>query len=234
MEIIMQPKRPAKLSNYAEVCLQALSGSGLGDKVSLGGAVGLMHYYEYRSTNDVDAWWESDATADERHNIVNLIEKTLRPYGEVHTRTWGDVVSVELNRGRKTVFSFQIAQRSVQLEPSQNSPLGDILIDSFSDLVASKMVALIERGAPRDFRDIFTLCQEGITTPSRCWQLWRRRQKMAGADTAIERARLAIETHLARVEQHRPLVQIRDESERQAAEKLRAWFKNVFLGATGT
>jgi predicted nucleotidyltransferase component of viral defense system len=30
-------------------------------------------------------------------------------------------------------------------------------IDSFGDLVASKMVALVERGAPRDFFDIFTL-----------------------------------------------------------------------------
>jgi hypothetical protein len=53
---------------------------------------------------------------------------------------------------------------------------------------------------------------------------------MGGTDSAIERARLAIETHLARIEQHRPLNQIVAESERQAAEKLRAWFKNVFLG----
>ena len=230
----MQPQRPAKLSKYAEVCFQALSEPGLGNKVSLGSAVGLMHYFEYRLNNDVDAWWGVDANGDERQNIVHLIEKTLRPYGEVHMRTWGDVVSIELSVGGKAVFSFQIAQRSAQLEPSQKSPLGDILIDSFSDLVASKMVALVERGAPRDFRDIFTLCQEGITTPARCWQLWRRRQTMGGADSTTERARLAIETHLARIEQHRPLNQIGAESERQAAEKLRAWFRNVFLGAVDT
>ena len=109
--------------------------------------------------------------------------------------------------------------------------MGDFLLDSFDDLIASKMVALVERGAPRDFRDIFSLCQEGIITPARCWQLWRQRQKMAGADTASEHARLAIATHLARIEQHRPLDQIDNQSERQMAEKVRAWFKTVFITA---
>jgi hypothetical protein len=58
--------RPTQLSPYAEVVLQALAGAGVGHKISLGGALGLQHYCEYRVTNDIDAWWEPSATGEER------------------------------------------------------------------------------------------------------------------------------------------------------------------------
>ena len=74
------------------------------------------------------------------------------------------------------------------------------------------MVALVERGAPRDFRDIHAVCQAGLITPRGCWTLWGRRQREAGNDADPERARLAVETHLARIAQHRRLEQIADPS----------------------
>jgi hypothetical protein len=229
----MRPTRPKKLPQYAVLCLQALGGSRLGAKLSLGGAVGLMHYFEYRLTNDVDAWWMEGLTNDEREQLVDLIETTLSSLGEVKTRAWGDVVSIELYVNGKAVFSFQIAGRSAQLEPSQSSPWGTILLDSLSDLVASKMVALIERGAPRDFRDIYALCHEAVVTPEECWRLWRQRQTLAGSDSSLSRAELAIQTHLARIERHRPLELIDESAARQTAEQLRTWFKTEFLQAAG-
>ena len=98
-------------------------------------------------------------------------------------------------------------------------------------LVASKMVALVERGAPRDFRDIYALCQAGLTTPQECWNLWRRRQQIAGSDTDHRRAMLAIETHLERIAQHRPLDEIADPESRREAHALRQWFRQEFLNA---
>ena len=75
-------------------------------------------------------------------------------------RSFGDVTSIELDTAdKKKTFSFQIAERSAQLQPSVPAQWTDILLDSFSDLVASKMSALIQRGAPRDFRDIYSICQ---------------------------------------------------------------------------
>jgi len=58
------------------------------------------------------------------------------------------------------IFSFQIARRSAQLHPSTTSPWEGVLLDSFEDLVANKMIDLVERGAPRDFLDINRLCAE--------------------------------------------------------------------------
>jgi hypothetical protein len=178
----------------------------------------------------LDAWWAQTATQEERQAVIQVIENTLQPLGEVHTRRWGDVVSVELSTGDQ-VFSFQIAERSAQLRPAE--PLGWVgtLLDSFPDLVASKMAAVVERGAPRDFRDIYALCRAGLTDVHQCWQWWRERQRLAKSDEDVTRARLAVETHLARIAAHRPLEGIGDEADRREAERIRAWLRTEFLDA---
>jgi hypothetical protein len=58
-----QPHRPKHLSVYAEICLQALADQALGTKISVGGAIGLLHYWDYRPTHDVDAWWTPSSTS---------------------------------------------------------------------------------------------------------------------------------------------------------------------------
>jgi hypothetical protein len=117
------------------------------------------------------------------------------------------------------------------LHPSVMATWIDVALDSFPDLVAGKMVALVERGAPRDFRDIYELCQADLTTPQQCWQVWRQRQELAGSDVDADRAGLALETHLGRIELYRPLDQIADPQQRSEAERLRNWFREDFLNA---
>ena len=227
----MHPTRPRNTPAHAELCLEALANNALGEKISLGGAFGLLHYYDYRQTHDVDAWWEPAATEDDRRRVIDTVREALGTAGDVRVRTWGDVVSIELLRGSKKVFSFQIARRAVRLRPSVPAPWTGFLLDSFSDLVANKMVALVERGAPRDFRDIYAVCQTGLTTPAECWRLWRERQTRAGAEADPGRARLAVETHLARIVRYRPLARIADSEERRTAEHARAWYRKELLDA---
>jgi predicted nucleotidyltransferase component of viral defense system len=191
----------------------------------------LLHYLDYRPTHDVDAWWDASATEKDRLQVIEVVEGALQPFGQIRRRTWGDVVSVELVRDEKEVFSFQIAHRSAQLEPTVPAPWVDVRLDSFADLLASKMVALVERGAPRDFRDVYTLCQSSLTTPQQCWQFWRRSQQLSNSDTDSTRARLAVETHLERIAQHRPLSRITDTADQASAEQLRVWFATEFLDA---
>ncbi|MDH7599876.1 MAG: nucleotidyl transferase AbiEii/AbiGii toxin family protein [Sedimentisphaerales bacterium] len=171
------------------------------------------------------------ATGDDRKRVVEVIEATLQRFGRTKQRVWGDVISIELLENGRVIFTFQIANRFVQLEAPTHAPWVDVLLDSFSDLLASKMVALVERGAPRDFRDIYELCRSGLTDPVECWQLWRRRQSIAGSDTDIDRARLAVQTHLARIAQHRPLESITGEADRSHTQQVRDWFGNQFLEA---
>jgi len=225
-----QPQRPTQVSEYAQACLDALAASGHGQRLSLGGAFGLAHYFEYRATHDVDAWWVEPVTGEERRQIVQALETALKPFGEVRTRAWGDVVSVELAREKKTVFSFQIARRSVGLRPPTVGLWpGGIGVDSFDDLLASKMVALVERGAPRDFRDIYALCQNNYCSLADCWRVWDNRQQLSGEDADRQRATAAICAHLARLAQARPLAKIADPQERASAAQLRNWFNKEFI-----
>jgi hypothetical protein len=204
----------------------------LADRISLGGAFGLLHYLDYRTTRDIDAWWSKDAGSEDRRLVVETIQEVLRGFGTVRTRAWGDVVSIELEDDEEgNTFSFQIAHRTVALEPPSRAHWIDVPLDAFPDLLGSKMVALIERGAPRDFRDIFAVCQAKLVTASECWRVWIRRQQAAGSDTDAARARLAVQSHLARIAAHRPLEQIQQAEARAEAERIRRWFVNDFLEA---
>lgn len=223
------PARPVYLPPLAQACLTALAERGLGHALSLGGALGLAHYVEFRRTHDADAWWQPGVTRAVREPVVATIEEVLRPHGDVRVRAWGDVTSVELLVEGRLTFSFQIAERSALLREPAPAPWADFLLDSLPDLIASKMVALVERGAPRDFRDIDAVCRTGLASPADCWRYWRQRQHLAGSDTDAARARCAILTHLERISQHRPLDRIADRQARAEAARVRAWFREVFV-----
>jgi hypothetical protein len=225
----IQPQQPSHLSPYARACLDALVKANLADRISLGGGLGLFHYLDYRPTHDVDAWWSESLADVQKQAVVQTLETTLSTFGSVRVRAWGDVVSVELSQDGRTVFSFQIATRTMRLEEPVLAGWIAVPLDSLADLVASKMIALVERGAPRDFLDIFMLCQAGLLSMGECWALWRRRQTLADSDTDILRARLAIETHLERIALHRPLEKIADLGQREQARQLRGWFLSDFL-----
>ena len=231
VHVTTNPTRPAQLSKYAEATLEALAAAGLGHKLSLGGALGLQHYFEYRFTHDVDAWWEPAATPAEREHVLQVVEAALHPFGPTRLRRWGEVSSLDLTVDGKIVFSFQVAIRSAQIEPTTTLPWVDVALDSLPDLIASKMTALVERGAPRDFRDIHTLCEEEMVTAEECWRLWKERQERSGSDADPYRARLAVETHLTRIAQHRPLARIDEPNQRAAAASVRSWFTQEFLDA---
>lgn len=225
----IQPHEPSQVSPYARACLDALLTADLAERISLGGAFGLFHYIDYRSTYDVDAWWYGSLTESQKKEVEEVVKATLAAFGRVNIRSWGDVVSIELSQDDKTVFSFQIAARTAILEEPISAGWIDFPLDSLSDLAASKMVALVERGAPRDFLDIYTLCRAELLRIEECWLLWRRRQILSGSDVDLTRARLAIETHLERISLHRPLEKIADIEQRQHARQLREWFTNDFI-----
>jgi hypothetical protein len=225
-----RPRPPQNVPVFARECLNALAQAELGRYISLGGAFGLAHYYEYRSTHDVDAWWTADATRDARTRVVAVLEQTLAAFGQTRTRAWGDVVSVDLRQDGRTTFNFQIATRSALLREEVTGVWpGNIRLDSFDDLLASKMTALVNRGAPRDFLDVHTLCQAGQTDIATCWQLWQERQRLSGEDDDLERAKLAVRANLARIEAARPLTEQATGADAQRSATVRAWFEREFL-----
>jgi hypothetical protein len=162
---------------------------------------------------------------------VDTIEKALKKFGEVKTKRFGDVISVNLMKDSKILFSFRIARRSVVLEEPNESPWKPILLDSLKDLVASKMAALTQRGIPRDFMDIHEICIHEIATVAECWSWWREREKKRGvSEVVFGEAREAVLLHLNRIERMRPLDSIAEDQERDRAFGVRRWFKDQFCG----
>lgn len=45
---------------------------------ALGGAFGLLHYLDYRATDDVDAWWTDTATEADRRQVRQILADVLR------------------------------------------------------------------------------------------------------------------------------------------------------------
>ena len=65
---------------------------------------------------------------------------------------------------------------------------------------------------------------------ARC-RLWQKSQARTTGSTSFSRAKLAITTHLKRIELRRPLHSIVDQRPRNEAEKTRIWFRKEFLNA---
>ncbi len=102
-------------------------------------------------------------------------------------------------------------------------------MDSFADLMAGKVTALVERGAPRDFRDVHAVCRAGLAEPGGLWRLWSRRQSASGGDGDRKRAELLVLKHLDTIARLRPLESIADPEDRARAEQLRTWISREFL-----
>jgi hypothetical protein len=217
------PKRPQNLNPYARELLDALQGHSEAADIVLGGGVALSHYLEYRGTVDADAWWRKEANAVTRRLLQATMESHARKHGLEHRlRVWGDTESYELIDGKRKAFSFQISTRTRYLDAPRMAPWPPLMLETLRDNVASKMTALVERGAPRDLRDIYELCTRDFVSIEECWKLWQ--MKNDGRDLQEGRAKVLF--HVQRLELQRPLDTIATSAERAGAAAVRQWFTN--------
>lgn len=225
-----QPTPPANLHPLSRQLLESLAGHEEAGEIVIGGGVALGHYLSYRDTVDLDAWWKSEPRAD----VLRFVESVMRTLATRHgfeyrRRSWGETESLELLRDGLKQFSFQISRRTRSLDdtlPSMWQPVG---IETLRDNVASKMTALVQRGAPRDFLDIHQLCTRGVTSVAECWQSFADRNP----DIPRDEAKRKVIARLAIIETTRPLATIEPSEARHQAARVRDWFHHVFTGNTG-
>lgn len=166
------PAPPADLDPLAREILASLAAAGVGGSIVIGGGVALKHYLNLRSTVDLDAWWSEPPTRRAAEEVERVVRGVAQRNGlKLERRSWGDTLSLDLSRGEQKVFSFQIALRDRQLEPYVASEWPPVLLESLADNLASKMTALVQRGAPRDFVDVHALVEAGLVTTEDCWRV---------------------------------------------------------------
>lgn len=223
----MQPVKPSNLSEWCQNLLEWLQTHPASAEIVIGGGVALSHYCPYRPTFDFDAWWRTSPKAQ----TVELARAAMKALAASHGTTfgekqWGDVLSFDLQEARgQKVFSFQIARRDHYLETPLVSPWGVILLETFNDNVASKMVALVDRTAPRDLVDVYEVVTRGLISLEECWDLYLRKRP----DADLEAAKQQVLEHLEQIEARRRLESIGDPGARDRAQALRAWYHQRFV-----
>jgi hypothetical protein len=221
------PQRPENLDPIAENMLDRLRQAPEASNIVIGGGVALNCYAPPRLTRDIDAWWSRGTSAAERASTLQRLREIATEVGKPGgLAVWerppsaSEVVSIELQANRRTVFAFQIAPRDVELEPPfvAESPFSPVAVEALADNLGAKMTALVARGAPRDFQDVYNVVQAGIAVPDELWALFER--KNLGHDIAVAKAQVL--QRLGEIQLRRPLETIEPES-RAAAAALRAW-----------
>jgi Nucleotidyl transferase AbiEii toxin, Type IV TA system len=219
--------KPRNLDPLADRVLISLAARPEAAEIVLGGYFALQHYADYRSTHDIDAWWRTQPSATTEADIRAVMEEIATSEGyELGERRFGETISLEMHHDGKKLFSFQIAVRSVELEPPGPSAWPPILLETIHDNIGAKMNALVGRGAARDFLDIAHLVQAKFTTPAECWTLWSRKNPGGSLDAAKSK----VAFHLMTMKSRRPLDSIQNPVERANAQQTREWFRLEFLG----
>jgi Nucleotidyl transferase AbiEii toxin, Type IV TA system len=225
----VSPTAPIDLDPLAAEILARLSRNRESQFVILGGQFALKCYFNYRPTHDIDGWWWQGISTEQRDLARSAIQEAAAEVAADHglsirRRSWGDTEAFDLQRpdsdGARTVFSVQIAERTVELDSPVVSPWPPIRIETLRDNLGSKMNALVARGAPRDFRDVYEVVQADLATVSELWDLWQA--KNPGTNGKLARAQVV--KHLESIAMRRPLNRL-PEHERQWAETLRRWVR---------
>ncbi|PSB29608.1 nucleotidyl transferase AbiEii/AbiGii toxin family protein [Chlorogloea sp. CCALA 695] len=223
------PVPPEDLDPLAAEILGGLRGQSDAKTLILGGYFALKHYLNYRQTKDIDAWWSQSSTPAERQAAINLLTKVLTQVAgqnslELDERRSATTLSLELKRDGATIFSVQIADRDRELEPPIPSPYPPVQIETLRDNIGAKMNALVNRGAPRDFVDIYAIAQSGMATVPELWDCWQ--QKNPQLD--LHSAKAQVLRFLNGIEQRRPIEQM-PATERTRLTSVRGWFRQQLL-----
>lgn len=219
------PTRPPGLDPLAVEILERLREWPEANDVVLGGHLALKHYLDYRTTHDIDAWWAQESTLTSQRTALERLRDIVKTVAAERGLTFAERVtrsmtSLEMQRDAKTVFSVQIADRDVELASPVPGPWHPVRIESLRDNIASKLTALVERGAPRDFTDIHAVIAANILSIDEAWALWQQRNPRLD----LEQAKAQVLKHLESIAARRPLDALTPE-QRETVGEARRWVR---------
>ena len=224
-----RPQPPDNLHPFSRELLESLTGHSEAAEIVIGGGVALSHYLQYRDTVDLDAWWRAEPRAEALVFLERAMQAIASRHGlDYRRRSWGETESLELLQGNRKQFSFQISRRTLSLDDAIPSAWQPVWLETLRDNVASKMTALVQRGAPRDFLDIYQLCTRNVISMTECWTWFM--EKNSGV--TVDEAKRKIIARLAMIETTRPLETIAPDAAREQATLVRNWYHRIFAKTT--
>ncbi|MEK7122327.1 MAG: nucleotidyl transferase AbiEii/AbiGii toxin family protein [Patescibacteria group bacterium] len=157
----MAETSPFQLTHEQQVILQTLASSPLRERLYWTGGTALAYFYlHHRQSYDVDLFSDTPLTLDELAPFVRKIADAL------------STPTVEQKRIHDRYEFIFSGEREMRLDcvwynfPSlrERKTWEGIRADSFEDLVANKLMALVERREGKDVFDIYTLLKKNLIT----------------------------------------------------------------------
>jgi predicted nucleotidyltransferase component of viral defense system len=149
------------LTPFQQQLLKSIGGSPIRDQFYLTGGTALSAFYlHHRYSEDLDLFTADPLAVTRVAPVLQDIAKNLNAQISF-TRTLGSFLECffEGDSGERVKMDF--AQDSpYRLQPTLLDIEYDVYVDNATDIACNKLSALFDRAEPKDFVDVFFVCQE--------------------------------------------------------------------------
>ena len=167
------------LTPLQQKLLNAIGQSALGDTFYLTGGTALSAFYlEHRYSEDLD-FFTADPLAVNRVAPILQEIATQLAVQVAFTRVLGSFLECFVWDAQERVKLDFAQDTPYRLQPLRRHELHHVYLDSLPDIAANKLSALFDRAEPKDFVDVYFLCQETMPFAE---LLSLARQKHVGID----------------------------------------------------
>lgn len=149
------------LTPFQQQLLKSIGGSPIRDQFYLTGGTALSAFYlHHRYSEDLDLFTADPLAVTRVAPVLQDIAKDINAQVSF-TRTLGSFLECffEGDSGERVKMDF--AQDSpYRLQPTLLDTEYDVYVDNATDIACNKLSALFDRAEPKDFVDVFFVCQE--------------------------------------------------------------------------
>jgi predicted nucleotidyltransferase component of viral defense system len=149
------------LTSFQKHVLSAIGRSDLAPSFYLTGGTALAVYYlQHRFSEDLDFFAEAREAMTGVTTIAGEIAQDIDATVEF-TRTFPTFVETFLTStaGERVKIDFAF-DTPFRLQPTVIDPTYGIRVDNVTDMACNKLAALFGRSEPKDFVDVYFICQE--------------------------------------------------------------------------
>lgn len=149
------------LTPFQQQLLKSIGSSPIRDQFYLTGGTALSAFYlHHRYSEDLDLFTADPLAVTRVAPVLQDIAKDLNAQVSF-TRTLGSFLECFFERDSGERVKMDFAQDSpYRLQPTLLDTEYNVYVDNATDIACNKLSALFDRAEPKDFVDVFFVCQE--------------------------------------------------------------------------
>ncbi len=167
------------LTPFQTAFLEEMGRTNLRDSFYLTGGTALAEFYlQHRYSEDLDFFTDTENAVTSALPILQTIATDLQARLEI-LRNFRTFLSFHLHQNQQVIRCDFAFDSPFRLEDKVFNSHYGIYVDNLKDMACNKLSALYDRNEPKDFVDIYFICQEIFPFPE---LLTLAKQKHIGMD----------------------------------------------------